>query len=159
MGFGKIKIYNGGLKDWKKSGYKIEAIEPLPDHKGKLITADELLERIKQADSCNCLDQNNNSLLTIIDIRTENFLKLDRPILSIKTKCKIVQILFDDFQDPELRSRIPRKGMVVLVCETGNRDQLAMKYLYQHGYANMMSLQYGMRGWIKTGYPTCPAKK
>lgn len=146
-------IYNGGLRDWEKSGYKIDVIEPLPEYGGKFITADELLAMIKEADSYNCLDQNKKPLLTLVDYRTENFLKTDRPLHSIKTKCKTIKCLLDDLTDPEVRKQIPKESPVVLVCETGNRELLIMKYLYKYGYTNTVGLRFGMRGWIKSGYP------
>lgn len=152
-GFRNIKIYNGGLKDWKKSGYEIEVIEPLPEYEDKFILADTLLAKIKQSDLSNCLDQNNQTVLTILDFRNEYFLKTDSPFPSIKTKCKTIHCLLDDLIEPEVRSLIPDKGLVVLVCETGNRSWAAMRYLYKWGYTNIVGLQFGMRGWIKSDYP------
>ena len=146
-------IYNGGLRDWEKSGYKIDAIEPLPEYEGKFITADELLAMIKKADSNNCLDQNKKPLLTLVDYRTENFIKTSRPLPSIRTKCRTIRCLLDDLRDPEIRKQLPKEGPVVLVCETGNRDALTMKYLDKYGYTNTAGLRFGMRGWIKAGYP------
>ena len=146
-------IYNGGIRDWKKSGYKIDVIEPLPEYEGKFITADELLARIKEADSQKCIDQNKKPLLILVDYRTGNFLKTNRPLPSIKTKCKTIRCLLDDLRDPEIRKQIPKEGPVVLVCETGNRALFTMKYLYKYGYTNTMGLRFGMRGWIKSGYP------
>jgi hypothetical protein len=37
--------------------------------------------------------------------------------------------------------------------ETGNRDIFAMKFMYKYGYTNIVGLNFGMRGWIKPGYP------
>ena len=80
LGFRNIKIYNGGLKDWEKSGYKIEVIDPLPKYEYKFIQANTLLAKIKQGNLSNCLDENNQTILTIIDYRTEHFLKTDKPL-------------------------------------------------------------------------------
>ena len=91
--------------------------------------------------------------MTIIDYRTEDFLETDRPIPSIKTKCRIIKCLLDDFSNPAIRNLIPKDGEVVLVCETGNRDKTAMKYLFKFGYLNIKGLKFGMRGWIKLDYP------
>ncbi|MBL7225660.1 MAG: rhodanese-like domain-containing protein [Desulfobacteraceae bacterium] len=52
-----------------------------------------------------------------------------------------------------MRNQIPNKGLVVLVCETGNRDWAALRYLYKWGYTNIVGLRFGMRGWIKSDYP------
>ncbi len=131
------------------------AIEPLPEyeHKEKMIQADTLLEKIKQADSSNCLDQNKEAMLTIIDFRAANFVESDGPANSIKTDCETIKCLLDDFSNPEVRSRIPKKGLVVLVCETGNRGWAAKRYLSQYGFTNIVNLKFGLRAWIKAGYP------
>jgi len=77
----------------------------------------------------------------------------NKPIPYIKTSCSTVHCLLDNLQDPEVRSRIPRQGLVVIFSETGNRDWAAMRYLSKWGYTNIVGLQFGMRGWIKSGYP------
>lgn len=154
MGYTNIKIYNGGIKDWKKSGYKLDVIEPLPKYEEKFITAGVLLEKIKQADSTGCSDKEGKNILTIIDFRTENFLKTGEPISSIKTTCNTLNSLLDDLRSPEMRDKIPKDGLVVTVTETGNRDKFVMKYLYKYGYTNVKGLKFGMRGWLKANYPT-----
>ena len=140
------------MKDWKKSGYKIEAIEPLSKYEGQFLSADALLEKIKQSEFVNCLDPKGNPLLTLVDYRTENFLKTGKARPFIKTNCETIRCLLDDLANPEVRRQIPKKGLVVLVCETGNRDAITMKYLYKYGYTNVMGLQFGMRGWVKLNY-------
>ena len=113
-----------------------------------------LLEKLVQSEPSQCLDQNGHPMLTILDYRTENFLKSDRPIPSIKTRCKTIQCLLDDLVNPQVRSMIPREeGLVVVVSETGNRDWAIMSYLHKWGHANVIGLKFGMRGWIKLGYP------
>jgi rhodanese-related sulfurtransferase len=159
LGYNNIKIYNGGIKDWKKSGYKLNVIELLPDYKGKFITADELLELIKKADSNNCTCTEDECLVKIVDLRTEHSIKSSKPLRKIKTKCQTLIGLLDDLRNPELRGLIPRKGIVVTVTETGNRDIFAMRYLYNHGYTNVRGLRFGMRSWIKLDYPMESSQK
>ena len=156
QGFKNIKIYNGGLKDWIKSGYKLKVLEPLPVYNGKFIDADELLSKIKEADSANCYDQKKKPLLTLIDFRAfENLLEnRGGDFYQIKTKCEIIRCKLDDFLDSKgLLNRIPKDSIVVAVCETGNRDIFLMRYLYKFGFTNILGLKFGMRGWIKLNYP------
>lgn len=91
--------------------------------------------------------------MTIIDYRADYFLKEDTASPSIESKCTMIYCLLDDLKYPEIRSQIPNKGLVVLVSETGNRDWAVMRYLYKWGYTNIVGLRFGMRGWIKLGYP------
>ena len=101
----------------------------------------------------NCVDEKGKPILTLVDYRTENFLEQEEPFPSIKTNCNIIRCLLDDLSDPAIRNKIPKNGFVVLVCETGNRDDITMRYLYKFGFENIVGLRTGMRGWIKLNYP------
>ena len=128
-------------------------IEPLPDIKFRFIASDDLLDKIKQAEAGNCLDQNSKPFLTILDLRTEHFLNPDKHLSYAKSNCKTINFLFDELADSEVRRQIPKEGLVVTITETGNRDKFAQQFLSKFGYTNVMGLQFGMRGWIKLNYP------
>ncbi|RLB73754.1 MAG: hypothetical protein DRH03_02825 [Deltaproteobacteria bacterium] len=70
----------------------------------------------------------------------------------------MLKYLLNDLSDTAVRNRIPREGLVVLVCETGNRCAAVMKYLYKYGFSNVVGLRSGMRNWLKLGYPVEYAK-
>ena len=101
-----------------------------------------------------CTDPDGNPLLTILDLRTESSVSSDGKPLIIKTSCKTATCLMDDLRNPEVRGRLPLSGLVVTITETGNRDLSAIRYLSQFGYKNIKGLVFGMRGWIKSDYPT-----
>ena len=156
MGFTKIIIYNGGLKDWKKSGLPLESIQPLPAYEGKFVSADELREKIAQADASGCVDHDGRPLLTLIDFRSSLKLSYRKggDNYRIKTSCRTITALLDDFIDnPALINSVPKQGMVVTVSETGNRDIFLIRYLKKFGYTNIFGLEFGMRGWLKMNYP------
>jgi rhodanese-related sulfurtransferase len=156
-GFTHIKIYNGGIKDWKKSGLPIETIDALPKMESKYITAVELLPLIQAAKDGNCRNPSNHPLVTILDLRTENHLPPESvkgtSIAQIKTSCPKVLCLLDQLQLPKVRDKIPKTGLVVTITETGNRDRFAIQYLSKYGYENLKGLMFGMRDWIKEDYP------
>ncbi len=155
-GFTNIKIYNGGLKDWMKSGLPVNTIEPLPKYKGPVISADELVKKLREAEKTGCRGADGDALLTLIDFRASSRLKhkIGGDRYRIKTVCPTITALLDDFIDnQELIDSIPRKGMVVTISETGNRDSFLKRYLKKYGYTNVVGLQYGMRSWHKAGYP------
>ena len=154
MGYRNIKIYNGGLKDWKKSGHNTECIQALPSYKAQFINNEELFNKLTHAESLDCKDTQGNPLLTILDLRFEHHLKNIKPPPLIKTSCSYSFLLMDDMIRLNVRKKIPKKGLVVTVTETGNRDKFAMRYLSQFGYKNIFGLLFGMRGWIKADYPT-----
>ena len=153
LGYTNIKIYNGGIKDWVDAGHKIESTEPLPKYEGMFITTDELLGAIESSDKKDCKGPQNQALLTILDLRTDNYLETDQPVPAIRTRCKTIKCLLDDLINPDFRMQIPHEGLVVTLTETGNRDIFAMRYLYQYGYKNIKALDFGIRGWIKLNYP------
>ena len=144
----------GGIGDWKKAGGALVSIHPLPEGKPRFIDAGELRQRIEGAQQSRCVDQQGLPLLTVLDMRNALFLDSDSPLPRIATECPTITMALDDLRDPALRATIPLDGLVVTVTETGNRDVFVMRYLSGFGYNNIQGLQFGMRGWIKLGYPT-----
>lgn len=144
------------MTDWKRNGLPLESITPLPDYNGPLISPKELLETITEAEKNNCRNAQGELLLTLIDFRSsisqKNRIGGDR--FRIKTTCPEITAQLDDFVDnEELFSRIPKQGTVVCVSETGKRDSYLQRYLYPFGFSNIISLENGMRGWLKADYP------
>ncbi|MBC8318680.1 MAG: hypothetical protein H8E41_12315 [Desulfobulbaceae bacterium] len=156
MGFTNINIYNGGLRDWIDSGLPVESIDPLPAYNGTFISAAELREKIAETDAGGCVDKAGNPLLTIIDFRSSLIVseKKGGDKYRIQTNCRTITTVLDDFIDnPTLINSVPKTGMVVTICETGNRDLYLMRYLSKFGYSNIKGLQFGMRAWLKADYP------
>jgi rhodanese-related sulfurtransferase len=123
----------------------------------RFITAEELLALLQSAKDNDCRGPSNHPLVTLLDMRTENHLPPEsgtsEHITHIKTSCPRVFSLLDQLRLREVRDKIPKRGLVVTVTETGNRDQFAIQYLSKHGYGNLKGLMFGMRGWIKEDYP------
>ncbi len=156
MGFPNIKIYNGGLKDWIKAGNSIHSISPLPKTKINAIDVDELMAIVMDADTKNCVDAAGRPILTLIDFRTnQNIIdKKGADKYQIKTTCKTIKAVLDDFIDNEkLIQSIPDDGLTLSISETGNRDEFLIRYLSQFGKTKILSLKYGMRNWLKANYP------
>ena len=153
LGYQNIKIYNGGIKDWEKAGFELKREEALPEYKGRYITSEELLTRLNETEKKGCVDAGGKPMLTILDLRTEHHFEATRKLSSIDTSCPTLELLLDDLQKQEIRDKVPKDGLVVTVTETGNRDIFAMKFMYKYGYTNIVGLNFGMRGWIKPGYP------
>jgi rhodanese-related sulfurtransferase len=129
----------------------------LPDVKAGFISVEQLLPALQSAEGQGCRDDSDRAQVTLLDMRTEHHLSEDASdrstITEIKTSCSIVSCLLDELQNPRIRRQIPKSGLVVTVTETGNRDAFAIQYLSKFGYANLKVLRFGMRGWIKKGYP------
>lgn len=153
LGFKNVKIYNGGIKDWRKNGYPLESQKPLPEQAFPLITSDELYGLLQKFESSQCQSPEKKPLLTLLDFRNVN-LDTSRNAQKIATVCPTRSYRMDDILKPEVREALPKHGKVVLLTETGNRDEFVVRYLSQHGVAPYTSLQHGMRGWLKKRYPT-----
>jgi len=152
LGYENIKTYKGGLEGWKTAGHNLESASPLPEYEAQFISAEELLKDLRKADSKGCVDWRNNPLITILDLRTENFLELKFPIFRIKTKCQTIKILSDQLSDKKQRDKIPTKGQIVTVSKRGDSDSDVIRYLYTHGYTNVVGLSSGIQGWIQLDY-------
>lgn len=118
------------------------------------INADQLKQMIEKAQTGQCMDEKGAAAITILDFRNEFFLNPDNPPPAIDTVCKTQRLQLDDLLKPEVRAALPRHGKLVTITETGNRDAFAMRYLHGFGFDDISGLQFGMRGWIKLGYPT-----
>jgi rhodanese-related sulfurtransferase len=157
-GYTNITIYNGGLKDWVKAGNKIESVTPLPEVRVHFINVDELYTILQDADQQNCRDKNGNALVTLIDFRMSHTLqnKMGADIYQIRTRCETIKAQLDNFIDnnEQLIVCLPETGQIISISETGNRDRFLVQFLSQFGKTNIRALKYGMRSWIKAGYPT-----
>jgi len=155
-GYRRIKIYNGGLKDWRRSGLPLESNRKLPDYDCRFIEAAALHERLQAAEPRACRDQAGRPLVTIVDFRSGTMLarRIGGDRYRIRTSCPIISVQLDDFlRDERLVDTIPRQGLVVTVSETGNRDVFLIRFLAQYGFRNVVGLRYGMRGWLKEDLP------
>lgn len=156
MGFTNIKIYNGGLKDWIKSGNPVESIEPLPETPVHFIDVDQLRRLLSEADKTNCMDTKGKPLLTLIDFRASRSHSVQKGAdrYQIATQCRTISALLDDFiVNSSLIESIPEAGITISISETGNRDTFLIRYLAKYGRLDVQGLKYGMRGWMKADYP------
>ncbi len=114
---------------------------------------DKLVEEAKKASGeitakklKTLLDDNED--LIMLDVREENqraegqihsdeFFAITRGNLEFKILYKI-----DD-----------KDVMIVTYCRNGGRGALAAQTLRKMGYKNVVSLQGGLKGWAKAGYP------
>jgi rhodanese-related sulfurtransferase len=153
LGYSNIKIYNGGIKDWKKAGLPLNQVKPLPEASVRWLTAEQLLHRLQATEASQCYDQQGRPLLSLLDLRNENLLSPETPPVRLVTACPVLTLELDDLLTAEARARVPREIPVVTITETGNRDVFVLRYLSQFGFDNLEGLEYGMRSWIKAGYP------
>ncbi|MGB3211182.1 MAG: hypothetical protein WBB19_10795 [Desulforhopalus sp.] len=154
LGYSNIKIYNGGIRDWKKFGYPIESRKPLPQSKVSYISAKTLSSDLREFDKQACRDSKGNPLMTLLDFRISNHLVVDDSSLQIATKCPARKYLLDDILTEEVRAEIPKTGSVITITETGNRDEFIIRYLSQYGFTNIRALRFGVHGLLKQKYST-----
>ncbi len=153
LGFSQVKIYNGGIKDWQKSGFELERRAPLPQIPVDFVDTDFFYGTLQKNNSVKCLDDEGKPLLTLLDFRNGNHIQSEKKPPQIPTSCPTQQLLLDDLLDEQNRMSIPDTHMVITITETGNRDEFAIRFLTQFGYTNIKGLRFGMRGWLKQRYP------
>jgi rhodanese-related sulfurtransferase len=149
-------LYNGGLKDWMKAGNDITTTAPLPIVDVNFMDVGTLQKLLAAADEQNCKDTDNLPLVTILDFRMSRALqvKMSADKYQIQTKCRTITAQLDDFIDnQDLIDSLPENGQIIAVSETGNRDRFLIRFLSLYNKTNIQGLKYGMRNWLKAGYP------
>jgi len=139
-----------------KSGNEVTSVTPLPDIKVHFIDVDELRDLLVKADKQHCKDADGEPLLTILDFRMSRVLqkKMSADKYQILSRCRTINAQLDDFIDNEmLINSLPDTGQIISVSETGNRDRFLIQFLSQFNKTNIRGLKYGMRNWLKAGYP------
>lgn len=131
----------------------MSSITPLPDVPASFLSSDNLKLEIEAAEKNQCIDESGAPLVTLLDVRIENYLQSNRRLSDINTACRTIKLQLDDLLRADVREEIPKRGLLVTVTETGNRDVFVKRYLSRYGYDNIKGLDFGMRGWIKKGYP------
>ena len=53
--------------------------------------------------------------------------------------------------ETKIEQTVPRDRKVVIYCAGGNRSALAADTMQQMGYANVVSMADGWRGWVQNG--------
>ena len=155
-GFRNIKIYTGGIIDWQRSGLPLLRPEPLPVHKKRAITAQELLAKLTEAEKTKCRNTSGLPLMTFLDLRVSDALcqRIGGDKYTIKTSCTTLAMQLDSFIDnPSLVQSLADKGLVITFTETGKRDIYLQRYLKKKSDLDFVMLDQGIRSWIKAGFP------
>jgi len=158
-GYTNVKIYNGGLKEWISAGLPVESTEKLPEYEVDFLSAEYVKSKMDIAEKSGCLSADGLPLLTFLDLRTERVPEGAEAPLVIRSLCPTISGFLDDLQRADFRKKVPLDSLVIVITETGNRDEYAARYLYKFGYTQVLGLQYGMRGWIKADFPTVSFEK
>ena len=65
---------------------------------------------------------------------------------------EILLIPLSEFEDRYIE--IPKDRKVVMVCQSGARSLRAAGFLINHGYDNVVNMQFGLTRWVQKGFPT-----
>ena len=65
---------------------------------------------------------------------------------------QIINIPLSEFE--ERYNEVPKDKEVVIVCKSGGRSLRAAGFLVNHGYTNVLNMQYGLERWVEKGFPT-----
>ncbi|HLJ94548.1 MAG TPA: rhodanese-like domain-containing protein [Gemmataceae bacterium] len=83
---------------------------------------------------------------TLVDVREDNEWAKDHVTGAIHLGKGIIE--------RDIEQRLPdKKAEIVLYCGGGFRSALAADNLQKMGYANVISMDGGIRGWREKGYP------
>lgn len=92
---------------------------------------------------------------------TQKWVKEGALLVDVREENEVAQVAFDvpeimniplsEFEDRF--KEIPQDRNVVLVCQNGGRSLRAAGFLVNHGYENVVNMQYGMNRWLERGFP------
>lgn len=106
--------------------------------------------------------ENQTLVKEICPTTAQQWVKEGAILVDVREKDEVVQLAFDvpnllhipltEFE--ERYKEIPDDTLLVLVCKTGGRSLRAAGFLVNHGYENVVNMQYGMMKWAQKGFPT-----
>jgi rhodanese-related sulfurtransferase len=92
---------------------------------------------------------------------TQQWVKDGALLVDVREENEVAQVAFDvpsilyiplsEFEDRF--KEVPQDRIVVLVCQSGGKSLRAAGYLVNHGYENVVNMQYGMIRWLERGFP------
>ncbi len=69
--------------------------------------------------------------------------------------CDVPAVMYIPLREFEARYKeIPKDRKVVMVCRTGERSLRAAGFLVNHGYDQVVNMQFGIIRWALKGFPT-----
>lgn len=101
------------------------------------ITAKKLKKLLDDHEDIIMLDVREENLRAEGKIKSDDYFAITRGNLEFK-----ILYLIDD-----------KDIMIVTYCRNGGRSAFAAQTLRKMGYKNVVSLQGGLKGWAKAGYP------
>jgi rhodanese-related sulfurtransferase len=92
---------------------------------------------------------------------TQKWIKKGALLVDVREWNEVNQVAFDvpnimviplsEFEERYIE--VPKDKDVILVCQVGVLSLKATYFLMNHGYTNVMNMEYGMEKWIKKGFP------
>lgn len=134
LGYKNVYAFREGIPGWKKAGYPLVSVKPLPDVKVEKITTTELVAML----------DNDNVVLLDINLRGDaRKFHIDH--------AKRVHIPLDELNVS--LSQLPREKKIVVICLKGKRSPTAVKYLTGQGYEDVVMVEGGLQKWVMEGRP------
>jgi rhodanese-related sulfurtransferase len=105
---------------------------------------------------------NQTLVKEICPTTTQEWVKNGALLIDVREKHEVEELAYDvpniiniplsEFE--ERYTEIPSIKDIVVVCQSGNRSLRAAGFLINHGYTNVVNMQYGMTRWVQKGFPT-----
>ncbi len=135
LGYLKVYWYKGGIKEWKKAGYKTTYTLRLPDIKPEYISLNDFYDIIKKK-----ID------FQLLDIRDSAMRKEKGRIA-----CNQINIPFYDLHNKYIV--LSNKKPIVIYDERGLQASTVCKFLKYFKFNFVKILKGGFEAWQRAGYP------
>ncbi|CAM3523341.1 rhodanese domain-containing protein [Flavobacterium saliperosum S13] len=106
--------------------------------------------------------ENQTLVKEICPTTTQEWIKEGAVLVDVREKEEVAQLAYDvpnllhiplsEFE--ERFNEIPKDKKVVMACKSGGRSLRAAGFLVNHGYENVVNMQYGIIRWVQKGFST-----
>jgi len=106
--------------------------------------------------------ENQTLVKEICPTTTKSWIKKGALLVDVCEKNEVAELSYDvpniiniplsEFE--ERFNEIPTDKEVVMVCKGGSRSLRAAGFLVNHGFENVVNMQYGIERWVQKGFPT-----
>jgi rhodanese-related sulfurtransferase len=106
--------------------------------------------------------ENQTLVKEICPTTTQEWIKNGAVLVDVREKNEVAEIAFhvpnilniplSEFEERYIE--VPNNQAVVMVCSSGARSLRAAGFLINHGFANVVHMQHGMKRWVLKGFPT-----
>ena len=133
-GYTNLKVFGGGIPDWKEKGYRLEG--------NKAGASKAEIKKLSAEALKTSIDRKEDFIL--VDVREKNEFASGHLKGALNLPLSTLENTY---------GQLPQDKRIVLYCNSGSRSNSAAELLVQHGYSKIENME-GFTDWVKKGFPS-----